>query len=166
VAPTPENMSSKVVRWTFDTSKPGEKFEECDLGPGGDLPRVATKDAMTDYSVGYYERVDLENGPPLIAGPVGVGFNTLTRLEMKSGKHQSMHLDGRTTLQEPVHIPSKKPGHEGYLALVVDLHNENLSDVLILEAEHIGRGPIARIKLPLRLRTQVHGNWVAADSIE
>jgi len=165
IAPSPENMSSKVVRWTFDTSKLGEKFEEYELGPGGDLPRVAMKDAMTDYSVGYYERVDLESAPPLIAGPVGPGFNTLTRIDMKSGKHQSLRLDVPATLQEPVHIPSKKPGHEGYLALVVDLHAENLSDVLILEAEHIEKGPIARIKIPLRLRTQVHGNWVPAENI-
>lgn len=165
VAPNPENMSAKVVRWSFDLSKRGDKFEEYDLGPGGDLPRVAAKDGMADYSIGYYERVDLENGPPLIAGPVGVGFNTLTRLEMKSGRHQSMHLPGPTTLQEPVHIPSKIPGHEGYLALVVDLHAENLSDVLLLDAEHIDRPPLARIKVPLRLRTQVHGNWVPADQV-
>jgi len=165
IAPTPENMSSDVVRWTFDTSKPGEKFEEYTLGPGGDLPRVATKDAMSDYSVGYYERIDFESGPPLIAGPVGPGFNTLTRIDMKSGKNQSLRLNVPSTLQEPVHIPSAKPRHEGYLALVADLHGENLSDVLILEAEHIESGPIARVKVPLRLRTQVHGNWVPAEEL-
>jgi carotenoid cleavage dioxygenase-like enzyme len=166
IAPSPENMTGSVVRWTFDMSKPGEKFEEFDLAPGGDLPRVAMKDSMLDYSVGYYERFDPQSGPPLIAGPVGVGFNTVSRLEIKSGRVQSMHLDVPATVQEPVHIPSKKPGHEGYLAFIADLHTENLSDVLILEAEHIEKGPIARIKLPLRLRTQVHGNWVSAEEIQ
>jgi carotenoid cleavage dioxygenase len=163
VHPRPEEMGGNVVRWTFDMSKPGEKFEEYVLAPGGDLPRIAAKDNMFDYSVGYYERFDFESGPPLTAGPVGVGFNTLTRLEIKSGKHKSMHLDTPSTIQEAVHIPSKTSGHEGYLAFVADLHDEKLSDVLVLEAEHIDKGPIARLKMPFRLRNQVHGNWVPVE---
>jgi carotenoid cleavage dioxygenase len=46
---------------------------------------------------------------------------------------------------------------------VADLHDEKLSDVLVLEAEHIDKGPIARIKMPFRLRNQVHGNWVPME---
>jgi carotenoid cleavage dioxygenase-like enzyme len=151
----------------------GKLFALKEDGPAMELhPETLETIGVWDYqgklktrTMTAHPRPDPETGPPLIAGPVGVGFNTLTRLEMKSGRHQSMHLQGPTTLQEPVHIPSKIPGHEGYLALVVDLHAENLSDVLILDAEHIDRAPLARIKVPLRLRTQVHGNWVPADQV-
>jgi carotenoid cleavage dioxygenase-like enzyme len=164
IHPTPEDMAGgAVVRWTFDMSKPGEKFEEYNLAPAGDFPRIATKDMMADYSVGYYERFDPTLGPPLIAGPVGAGFNTVSRLEVKSGKVKSWQPKGRTTIQEEVHIASKTPGHEGYLAMVVDLHDEKLSDVVILEAANVEKGPIATIKMPLRLRNQVHGNWVSAE---
>ena len=80
IHPTPEDMAyGRVVRWTFDMSKPGEKFEEYKLAPSGDFPRIANKDHMKDYSIGYYERFDPEAGPPLVAGPVGAGFNTLSR---------------------------------------------------------------------------------------
>jgi carotenoid cleavage dioxygenase-like enzyme len=48
------------------------------------------------------------------------------------------------------------------LAFVVDKHDEWLSEVCVLEAAHIEQGPIAKIKLPLRLRCAVHGNWVVA----
>jgi carotenoid cleavage dioxygenase len=64
-----------------------------------------------------------------------------------------------------VHIPSKDAAHEGYLAFLVDLHDQNLSEVHIVEARHPERGPIARIKIPLRLRSGVHGTWVSAERL-
>jgi carotenoid cleavage dioxygenase len=70
-----------------------------------------------------------------------------------------------TTVQEQVHIPSRQPGHEGYLAFVVDLHEKNLSEVWIVEAQHLAKGPVARIEIPLRLRIAVHGNWVPAEQL-
>ena len=71
----------------------------------------------------------------------------------------------RVTLQEHIHIPSGRPGHEGYLAFVCDLHDENLSEAMVLEAGHIERGPVCRIKLPMRLRPQVHGTWVPQEDL-
>jgi carotenoid cleavage dioxygenase len=68
-------------------------------------------------------------------------------------------------VQEEVHIPSKKPGHEGYLAFVVDLHEKNLSEMWIVEAEHLAKGAVARLEIPLRLRVAVHGNWVPAEQL-
>ena len=161
----PMNMRGQLMRWTFDLSKPGDSFEETSLGPAGDMPRVADKDLMKDFDIGYYESFEPEYGPPNIAGPVGAGFNTLRRLEVKSGKMQT-YCDGpHSTLSEPIHIPSKQAGHEGYLALVADDHQKFLSEIWVMEAADIQKGPIARVKLPMRLRNQVHGNWVEADRL-
>jgi carotenoid cleavage dioxygenase-like enzyme len=166
IHPTPEDMrAGRVVRWTFDMSKPGEKFEEYNLAPAGDFPRVAMKDHMKDYSVGYYERFDPAL-PVLMAGPVGAGFNTVSRLEVKSGKVKSWQPKQPATVQEEVHIPSKQAGHEGYLAVVIDLHDSMLSDMVILEAANPEKGPLATIKMPLRLRNQVHGTWVSAEELK
>jgi carotenoid cleavage dioxygenase len=156
----PDQASVGFVRWTFDLSKPGDSFEEEIVGPSGDMPRVADKDHMVDFNIGYYQTYDPRNGPPLIAGPVGAGFNTIVRMEVKTGKYKTLCLGPTTTVQEHIHIPSKIPGHEGYLAFVVDLHDQQLSEVAVVEAEHLEKGPIARIKIPFRLRVQVHGNWV------
>jgi carotenoid cleavage dioxygenase len=49
---------------------------------------------------------------------------------------------------------------------VADLHDTQLSDMLVFEAEHLDKGPIATIHLPLRLRNQVHGNWVTAEELQ
>ena len=67
----PEEMAGDLVRWTFDLSKPGEQWDETILGPGGDMPRVADKNALIDYDVAYYQTYDPTVAPPLIAGPVG-----------------------------------------------------------------------------------------------
>ena len=69
------------------------------------------------------------------------------------------------TIQEHIHIPSKQPGHEGWLMFVADLHEQGLSEAILVEAEHLDRGPIARIKLPLRLRVQVHGSWAPREQL-
>jgi len=41
-----------------------------------------------------------------------------------------------------------------------------LSDMVILEAANPEKGPLATIKMPLRLRNQVHGTWVSAEELK
>jgi carotenoid cleavage dioxygenase len=159
------DMRGGYVRWTFDLGKPGDTIEEKSLGPPGDMPRVAEKDFMVDYSVGYYQRFNPMLGPPNVAGPVGAGFNEITRINVKTGELRNLAMDAHSTVQEHVHIPSRQRGHEGYLAFIVDKHQRNESEVYLLEAEHPENGPIARLQVPLRLRVAVHGNWVPADQL-
>jgi carotenoid cleavage dioxygenase-like enzyme len=159
---SPQDLRGNLVRWTFDLSKPGDRPEEHILAPSGDFPRIAEKDMMIDYNIAYYGRVDTSFGPPILSGPVGAGFNMLTRLDVKSGKLTDLFIGPACTVQEHCHIPSSKPGHEGYLLYIVDRHDENQAEVHITEAANLDKGPVARIRVPLRLRSGVHGNWVPA----
>jgi carotenoid cleavage dioxygenase len=143
-----------------------DTWEERPLGMGGDFPRVADKDHMKDYEIGYYLNYVPDNGPPIMAGPVMVAFNTLSRINVKTGELRSFSAGPGTTCNEHIHVPSKKPGHEGYLIYISDNAETTLAEVIVLEAEHPEKGPLARIKMPIRLRAQVHGNWVAADVLE
>lgn len=154
-----------LVRWTFDLAGPAHTWRETRLAPPGDFPRVADKDHMKDYEVAYYQGFDPANGPPLVVGPVGVGFNTLYRLNVKTGERRAYSAGTSTTIQEHIHIPSQYDGHEGYLLFIVDLHDKWLSEAHLLDAEHPEKGPIARIQIPLRLRNQVHGNWVPEGAL-
>ena len=159
----PQDMMVPYVRWTFDLGSDSDTWEERPLGMGGDFPRVADKDHMKDYEIGYYLNYVPENGPPIMAGPVMVAFNTISRINVKTGELRSFSLGPGTTCNEHIHVPSSKPGHEGYLIYISDDANTTLAEVIILEAEHPEKGPLARIKMPIRLRAQVHGNWVPAD---
>jgi carotenoid cleavage dioxygenase len=161
----PDELTGEIARWSFDLSKPGEQFERQPLAPAGDLPRIAARDSMRPYEIGYYEQFDPAVGPPILSGPVGAGFNKVVRLEVGSGRMKALSVGARSTVQEHVHIPSRKQGHEGYLAFVVDRHDENQAEVFIVEAQHLDRGPIARVRIPMRLRSAVHGTWVAAKDM-
>ncbi|MDX9875857.1 MAG: carotenoid oxygenase family protein, partial [Spongiibacteraceae bacterium] len=55
-------------------------------------------------------------------------------------------------------------GHEGYLLAVVDHHDRQLASVAVLEAAHPEKGPLAMIRLPIRLRDTFHGCWVGAGA--
>ena len=151
---------SGIVRWSFDLNGQANSWSERPLAPAGDFPAVADRDHMKPYAIGYYQGFDPANGPPQIAGPVGIGFNTLYRVEIETGERRSYSAGPGTTLQEHVHIASSEPGHEGYLLFVVDFHATLSSQAHILSAAHPEAGPIAKIHFPMRLRNQVHGSWV------
>jgi carotenoid cleavage dioxygenase-like enzyme len=71
-------------------------------------------------------------------------------------------------VNEPVHVPSGKPGHDGWLVLVVDREiapQQYTSELLVLDATDIGAPPVARVPLPVALHPQIHGCWVSAEQL-
>ncbi|KAI0480254.1 carotenoid oxygenase [Xylariaceae sp. FL0804] len=72
----------------------------------------------------------------------------------------------RTTLQEPVFVPrhSSSGGGEGegegYLLALANRLDEMRNDVLVWDAQRLAAGPLATVRLPLRLRLGLHGNFV------
>jgi carotenoid cleavage dioxygenase-like enzyme len=154
-----------VVRWTFDLRGDMTTWVEKPLAPPGDFPRVANRDHMKPYEISYYQGFDPSFGPPLCAGPVGVGFNTIYRLNVQTGERRSYNPGPGTTVQEHMHIPSRRDGHEGYLLFMVDIHPTLSSEVHLLDAQHPEKGPLARIQIPFRQRNQVHGSWVPEEEI-
>lgn len=68
--------------------------------------------------------------------------------------------------QEPVFIPrsDNAPEGDGHIIFAVDRLDINLTNIVILgtkDSEH----PVAVIELPMRMRAQVHGNWVDAKEL-
>jgi len=161
----PSEIHSHLVRWSFDLGRKEDAYQERVIGPPGDMPRVAAKDVGRTYHVGYYGSYDPSVGPPNIHGVVGTGFNTLLRVEVEHGRIDALALAADESANEPVHIPSPDPAHEGWLAFVVDHHPSMRSALWFAEAEHLAQGAIAKVALPLRLRPQVHGTWVPAEEL-
>ena len=158
--PGPPSTRTGIAHWTFDLAGQANTWSEKIIAPPGDMPAVADKDHMKPYEIGYYQSFDPKFGPPLVAGPVGIGFNTINRLNVKTGEIRQYSAGPGTTVQEHVHIASTEAGHEGWLLFIVDQHESHHSEAHLIEAEHPEKGPVARILIPYRLRTQVHGSWV------
>ena len=150
-------------------SKPGESFEQRPLGPPGDLPRLRDADQGRPYRAAWYLSMNPQGGPPLAGGPVGTAFNCLLRIEPGNGRIEALGLEPEMAINEPVHIPSKDPQSEGWLLCVVDKktgEDEHKSELWVLDAGNVAKGPIAKVKVPVQLRPQVHGTWVPAAELK
>ncbi|MEO6185977.1 MAG: carotenoid oxygenase family protein [Steroidobacteraceae bacterium] len=161
-------LQGGLTRWSFDMSKPGDSFGISMVGPPGDLPRLRDADQGRPYDVVWLPSMNPQaKGPPLSGGPVGTTFNALLRVEMNTGKVDMLGLDPGMAINEPVHVPASTAGRSGYLIFTVDraAGDDFTSELLIVDADNITAPPVARVKVPVPMRPQVHGWWVSAAQL-
>jgi carotenoid cleavage dioxygenase len=171
-----QEIQGALTRWTIDMSKAEPEIQERPLGPPGDLPRLADADQGRPYSHAWYLSMNPQGGPPMPGGPVGVNFNALLRIEVGNGRLELMGVPPGAGISEPAHVPSNEAGHEGWLLTVVDIPNnpdpaqqvpgDYSSELWIVNAGEVAKGPVARIKTGIPLRSQVHGTWVAREKLD
>jgi len=166
-----QDIQGALTRWTIDMSKADPQIEERPLGPPGDLPRLADADQGRNYNRTWYLSMNPEGGPPMLGGPVGINFNCLLRLEPGNGRVTALGVPPGAAISEPVHVPASDVTHGGWLLSVIDVPNgpaphDYLSELWVLEADAIEKGPIAKVKTGLALRSQVHGSWVSRDRLD
>lgn len=96
------------------------------------------------------------------------GFNTLLMHNFETGETQKYFHGNDITFQEPIFVPRSDgaPPEDGYIVVVADLFRENLTNLLIFEAQQIQGGPIAIVKLPLKLLDGLHGSWVDGKDVD
>jgi carotenoid cleavage dioxygenase len=108
-------------------------------------------------------------------GPVGVNFNALMRIEPGNGRLSAMGVPPGAAISEPAHVPASDPNHGGWLLSVVDVPfgprgqcapHDYASELWIIEADEIEKGPIAKVRTGLALRSQVHGAWVGRAKLD
>ncbi len=72
--------------------------------------------------------------------------------------------------QEPQFVPRRAGAAEGdgwLLVMLTGLGPQGYgSELVILDAERIAEGPVARVRSPIRLRGAIHGNWVGAETLQ
>jgi carotenoid cleavage dioxygenase-like enzyme len=165
-----------LMRWTIDLSKAEPGIEQRPLGPPGDLPRLADADQGRPYNRAWYLSMNPQGGPPMPGGPVGANFNALLQIEVGNGRIEAMGVPPGAAISEPVHVPSAEPGHDGWLLTVVDvpanpdpsaqIPGDYASELWIVNAGEVAKGPVAKVKTGIALRSQVHGTWVAREKLE
>ncbi|KAK4098472.1 carotenoid oxygenase [Parathielavia hyrcaniae] len=99
-----------------------------------------------------------ENGANGTAGPGEGG---------KFGLEDVYFAGPTMTFQEPTFIPREGGAEgEGYLIALLNHLDELRNDVVIFDAQNLGKGPLAVIHLPLKLKLGLHGNWVDQRDID
>ncbi|KAH7112070.1 carotenoid oxygenase [Dendryphion nanum] len=96
------------------------------------------------------------------------GFNTLICYNFETGKTQSYYHGNDVTFQEPCFVPRSEHAapEDGYIVILADLYRESRSHLLLFDAQDIEKGPLAEIKLPLKLLDGLHGSWVDGKDVE
>ena len=97
----------------------------------------------------------------------GLIMNRIGHIDFAGGRQSSWWAGPQSIIQEPCFVPRRPdaPEGDGYIIAVVDNVVTNYSDLVILDAQDIEEGPVARLKLPVRLRSGLHGNWADAGKL-
>jgi carotenoid cleavage dioxygenase len=165
----PWEAQGRLARWTINLNDGSDTIHETVIGPPGDFPVIPAASQGRPLSHGWMLTMNPQmQGPPVFGGPVGVMFNMLMRLDLAGGPPQALALPPAHCIQEPVHVPSTEPGHEGWLVAIVDRQTGEASfahECWIIPAGDVAAGPVARIHIPQPMRPQVHGWWVSAAQI-
>jgi carotenoid cleavage dioxygenase len=103
-------------------------------------------------------------GPGAPARPT----NSYGRFDIETGRLEKYFAGPTHALQECTFVPragERGAEGDGYLIGVVSNYAEMRSELVIVDAQRLGEGDIARVLLPFRISQQVHGIWASAKEL-
>ncbi len=150
--PFTEQPNSKFARWTLDL-KTGE-FEEEILNPNlVEFPLMDERFLTHKQKHGWYTALvdDVQK--------YGL-WNTVCHYDFEKNEEETYYAGKHNYVGETLFTPKYQdsPEGEGYVMTVKYSLEENLSEVLILDAQNVAKGPIARVKVPRRIEYDFHGS--------
>ena len=92
-------------------------------------------------------------------------YDSVCRANVKTGEFTLWWAGENIQVQEPAFIPRSETCEDGdgYLIVFLSHLDTMLSSLAILDAKHLPAGPVARILLPFRLKSGIHGSWVSSS---
>lgn len=168
-APRPHQKgdnSPTLTRWTLDLRLRSLRADRLDDRPV-EFPRLDERYAGLPYRIGYAAGLGASEAGGS-AAPANGMFETVVRYDHARGRSQTRSFGAASYASEPVFVPRSACAAEGdgFLLVGVYREDENRSDLVILDAQHIEDEPLATVRLPHRVPFGFHGNWVAGVSVE
>ena len=169
----PARAMCTIRRWTFDLNSKKDTWEESILFPNfsnrGDLARLDDRYVTHAYRYSFLGINDASKPFDEARGGNMKGrvTNCYARFDHATGKIDSVFAGDTHGLSEVQFVPRKPdaPEGDGYLIGVANNFAEMKSELIIADATKLSEGVIGRVKLPFRLHSQVHGNWVSSDLV-
>lgn len=166
----PREAETFITRWTIDLASNEDAFTERKLlDVPGEMPRIDPRFETLPHQWGTMLVLNLPD-PAQTAEPEGGldAFSSICVFDREGSRPPQIWRAGpKRSVGEPQFVPkggNAKEG-EGYILTVVGRIDELRTDLVILDAQHVDRGPIATVALPIRLRTGGHGCWVNAGQL-
>ncbi|KAF2094891.1 lignostilbene dioxygenase [Rhizodiscina lignyota] len=93
-------------------------------------------------------------------------LNAVAMINTRTGERKLYWPGENCYCQEPVFVPrhDDAPEGDGWIMFMVERRDVNTSHVVFIDTQDFSR-PVAVADLPLRLRPQIHGNWVDAKEL-
>ena len=149
--PKQTDAEAKLARWEIDLNT--SKLNKTSLDNiTGEFPRIDERFALQEYRHGYYAGSIGDHAP-------GMSMNSIVQYDHKTGERKEYTTEVGDAVGEPVFIAKSKDSNEGegWLIATVFRAKENRSDLVILDANHVDEGPIAKAQLPHRVPYGFHG---------
>jgi len=161
----PRTAEGRVTRLSVDLATKSEGYEMQVLyREPGILPRQDDRYHTLPYRYGFMPTMDPtrpfdERLARVLTQPV----NCYTRFDHGTRQTASYFVGAESSLQECVFVPRRAgaPEGDGYLVGLANRLLEGRTDLLVLDAQHLDQGPVATVRLPLKLGMGIHGWWVS-----
>jgi carotenoid cleavage dioxygenase-like enzyme len=149
---------ARLVRWTFDLAGASNTIKREALDDlAGEFPRFDERRAGLSYRHGWFAGITR-------SGVSNIRFDTLSHIDLASGKRTDHVFEAGDSPGEPVFVPRSADAAEGDGWLVATLYRggADRSDFVVFDAQDVGAGPIGVAALPRRVPFGFHGNWRGA----
>ncbi|MHA6719704.1 carotenoid oxygenase family protein [Sphingomonas sp. RS6] len=163
-SPSPETLHFQLTRWTFDLGSNSNVAGMTTLMDAPcEFPRCDDRFVGRPYRHGIMLGCDISRFATDRCGPPPWQFfNLLVHVDVVTGAVQHWFPGDAECFQEPTFVPRSPdaPEGDGYVLALVNHLESYTTELVILEALSLEKGPIARVKLPVRMRMSLHGNWL------
>jgi carotenoid cleavage dioxygenase len=161
----PTQGAPHLTRLTFDLAANTEEYKTQQLQDWlCEMPRTDDRyQGAGKYRNGY---VICHDPRRTTAG--AMGLSSVGHFDLKTGNVHSWSPGPDSGVQEPCFAARRpdSPDGDGYLLVLVNRMAENRSDLAILDAQRVEAGPVAIVKLPVRVRMTFHGMWVPQEALD
>ncbi|HUO91783.1 MAG TPA: carotenoid oxygenase family protein [Rhizomicrobium sp.] len=144
-----------LKRWTFDLAAATNTIRRETLDDRtGEFPRFDERRAGLAYRHGWFAARSTDDAD--------VRFDAIAHIDLSTGRRSQFLLPPGDVTSEPVFVARSHEAAEGdgWLLAVVYRARENTSDLLVLNAQAVEKGPVATAKLPRRVPFGFHGCWL------
>jgi carotenoid cleavage dioxygenase len=152
-----EGLNPVLRRWTIDLAGTSETVSEEVLDDlACEFPRTDDR-YMTIKNRHHYVAFS--------RGDFGM-FSGLAHYDRQTGARQEYEPGPQYFVGEPVVVPRSGGDDEadGYVLALAHNSETDLTELLVLDAASLAKGPLATVKLPVRIPAGFHGTWVEGDA--
>lgn len=151
-------LDARMYRYRFDLTTGATSEEYVDGDHNTEFPSIDLR--LTGRKSRYAYNVSVKQAPTNL-------FDGLVKYDNLTGAKQTYYFGEHRYGSEAPFAPRDGSAGEddGYLVTFVTDEREGRSEVQVLDASDITKGPVARVLLPQRVPLGFHATWVRSDQL-